>query len=493
MVHSRRNLWLSGILVLEVLLFVWKSGHFFNGDSLFFFSHRIENLSDIWRIFKGPDHLWQYRPLTYILFSFLLHPVFGRNILGYNLFPLIVHGANTLIVFGILRMLGLADRGAVLGAFFFGVHCVAFYVTYGVEFLPDFSYAFFYLLSVFLFLKFLHNDSRLTALFSLLSFVLSLLCKEAAVTLPAVLFAMAFLRGERGFSLPWGSILRNLSLSFRRTSAFLLAGAAYLAFHWIVKAGQIYAPGIDHPHHMEFSLYALRLKYKYLKWALNLPDGLVFRFEGLTNYLIALAILAFAVPFVFSTLRRLWLQDRLAWFGSLWFWVALSPVLLLRNLTMHHYLYIPLVGLALLLGAWLDRVSEHWIREGKPLGRWLIPAFIAVCTTAVLFHNFHAARNSWIAEASAIAEASLQEMQRLHPTLPEGTTLYIIDRSPWMRGDLPWFFDHGGLFRLFYPVRSLDVHFIGRDGTPPAKHELAGNAIILEFDGFRLRENDSGP
>jgi hypothetical protein len=492
MLHSRRNLWLTGILVLEALLFVWKSDHFFNGDSLFFFSHRIENPSDIWHIFKGPDHLWQYRPLTYIIFSFLLNPVFGMHPLGYNLFPLIVHGANTLIVFGILRMLGLADRGAVLGAFFFGVHCVAFYVTYGVEFLPDFSYALFYLLSVFLFLKFLNNGRRLAAVFSILSFILSLLCKEAAVTLPAVLFAMAFLRGENGFSMPQGSIRRAIGLSFKKTFVFLLTGAAYLAFHWMAKAGQIYAAGIHHPHHFEFSFDSLRLKYKYLKWAFNLPDGLVFRFEGLTNYLIALAILAFVVPFTLSAVRRLWMTDRWTWFGSVWFMAALSPVLFLRNLTMHHYLYVPLVGLALLVGAWLDRVSRHFADAGKGSARWIIPAFVATCTAAVLFHNWHAAKNSWIAEASVIAEASLKEMKKLHPVLPEGTTLYIIDKSPSPRGDVPWFYDHGGLFRLFYPVQSLDVRFIGPGGRLPTRNAMTGNAIILEFDGFRLRESHCG-
>ena len=39
------------------------------------------------------------------------------------------------------------------------------------------------------------------------------------------------------------------------------------------------------------------------KWAFNLPDGLVFSFEGLANYLIALAILIFAV---LAWLRRYW-------------------------------------------------------------------------------------------------------------------------------------------------------------------------------------------
>jgi len=118
MTQAHRRLWLLAILVVEVGLFFWKYDHFFNGDSLFFFSHRLENWGDIGRVFKGPDHLYQYRPLTFVIFSFLLHPLFDLRPLGYNLFPLLVHGVNTPLVFGIMRALGLSDRAALLGTFF---------------------------------------------------------------------------------------------------------------------------------------------------------------------------------------------------------------------------------------------------------------------------------------------------------------------------------------------------------------------------------------
>src|SRR5512140_3529189 len=112
MFSARKYLWLAAILVAEAVLFAWKCNHFFNGDSLFFFSHEVGSWSDIGRVFSGPDHLWQYRPLTFVIFSFLLKPLFGTNPLGYNLFPLMVHAANTLVVFGIIRRLGLTERAA---------------------------------------------------------------------------------------------------------------------------------------------------------------------------------------------------------------------------------------------------------------------------------------------------------------------------------------------------------------------------------------------
>jgi len=487
---SRRCLWLSAILAAETLLFLWKYNHFFNGDSLFFFSHRIEGWADVWRVFKGPDHLWQYRPLTFVIFSFVLHPLFGMHRLGYNLFPLLVHAGNTLIVFGILRTLGLAERAALLGTFFFGAHCAAFYVTYDVAFLPDFSFSFFYLMSVLLFVKFLRAEKRGPLTLSLLCFILALFCKEAAATLPVVIAAIAFLWGREGFRLPQEPVGRTASICIRRTFPFIILGAVYLGFHWVVKAGQMYGPGIDHPHNIEFSLYSLRYKYKYLKWTFNLPDSLVFNFEGLANYLVALTVLIFTIPFVLSTIRRLWRLDRLAWCGSIWFVAALSPVLLLRNVIMHHYLYVPLVGLALVFGDWLNCAIEWFEHFGKVCARAAVIAFAAVYIASVFFHNLHAVKDSWIAQASTIAETSLQDMQKLRPTLPDGATLYFVDKSSL--GSLRWFYDYGTLIRLFYPAKALDIQFIDRGYKLPDKREMPKGALVFEYDGSHLAEVSAG-
>jgi hypothetical protein len=487
MMHfSRKTMWLSVILFTEALLFVWKCNHFFNGDSLFFFSHRLGSWADVWRVFQGPDHLWQYRPLTFVIFSFVLHPLFGMHQLGYNLFPLLVHAANTLIVFWILQTLGLSERAALLGTFFFGAHCAAFYVTYDVAFLPDLSFSVFYLMSVLLFLKYVRLENRGHLALSLLCFILALLCKEAAVTLLAVVVAISVLWGREGFRWPQAPIKGTARICFRRAFPFIVLGAVYLGFHWIVKAGQMYGPGIDHPHHIEFSLYSLRYKYKYLKWIFNLPDSLVFNFEGLANYLVALTVLIFAIPFILSTIRRLWRLDPLAWCGAIWFVAALSPVLLLRNIIMHHYLYIPLAGLALIFGDWFHRVIERFELLGKIYARTVIIGFATVYAASVFFHNLHAVKDSWIAEASTIAETSLLDLQKLRPTLPDGATLYFVDKSSL--GSLRWLYDYGTLIRLFYPAKSLDIQFIDRGYRLPNKHDMPKGAIVFEYDGAHLTE-----
>jgi hypothetical protein len=72
----------------------------------------------------------------------------------------------------------------LLGTFFFGIHSTAFYVTSTVAFLPDLSYSFFYLLSVFFFVKYLrvravHHDGFVSPFLFNGAFL-----QEAAITLP---------------------------------------------------------------------------------------------------------------------------------------------------------------------------------------------------------------------------------------------------------------------------------------------------------------------
>lgn len=484
---SRRWLWLAAIIAAEALLFLWKCSHFFNGDSLYFFSHKIDSWAGIWQAFRAPDDLWQYRPLTFVIFSYILRPLFGLSPLGYNIFPLFVHAGNTLILFSILRTLKLSERAALIGAFLFGAHSTAFYVTYGVAFLPDLSYSIFYLLSLLCFARFLRAGKRNQLAWSATFFILALFCKEAASTLPIVALAISFFWGQEGFSSPWEKLGDAIGRSVRKAIPLLLLDILYLGFHWITKAGQIYAPGIDHPHHMEFSLHALHFKYKYLKWAFNMPDGLVFNFESAANYVIAFAVAILFMPFVIAMIRRLWSLDRLTLCGSVWFIAALSPVLLLRNLTMNHNLYVPIAGMALVFGPWFEGVMDRFAASGKMRVRAVTIAFVAVYMASVFFHSVSAVQTSWIAQASAVAEISLQDLKRLRPTIPDGATLYFVDKSSL--GSLRWFYDYGSLVRLFYPAKSLDIRFIDRGYSLPNRGEMPKGAIVFEFDGSHLSEN----
>lgn len=480
---------IAALLLVEIALLIGKSDHFFNGDSLFFFSNRLDSLEDVWQKFKGPDHLWQYRPMTFVIFSFLLYPLFKAQSLAYNILPILAHLAATLLIYRILRLLGLGRTAAFLGTLFFGVHSVAFYVTYGVAFLPDFTYAFFYLWAILFFLRYLEFKAWRMLAASLAAFFFSLMCKEAAVTLPAIVLFLGWLHPRVPERIDRAGLFSRLRRALATTLPFIVLGFLYITFLWVTKEGRLYGVTGDHPHHANISLDVLVSKYKYLKWAFNLPDGLVFEFESWTNYGVAAGIAVFIVPFVLAAIRKLWRGEPIYWLGVLWFSAALTPVVFLSNLTMHHNLYVPLVGLSAIIGIWLEEESSSILvrsRHGASVFLWL---FAASLISATAFHNSKAVRNSWIAEASSFARESLQDLKRQRPFLSENAALYILNSST---KDLAWFYDYGSLFRMFYPHPSLVVKFAPFRGTLPTDLEPGKDWIVLLYDGKRLLDVTRG-
>jgi hypothetical protein len=485
--HSafRRQWVLAALLVLEAAVFVWHVKHFFNGDSLFYLSHRITSWSGAMKAFCSCDSRWQYRPLTYLVFSFVLFPLFGMNPVPYNLFGLGVHMLNTLLVYRVLLGFSQRETAALLGAFFFGIHTAAFYIAYdGITFLPESSYAFFSLLAILFHRAYCQKGRALRLWASLLAFVLALLSKETAVVLPAVVWlGLVFCDPAATKRLWQGGRIRAHA---KRVLPLCAVALLYLLVSGIIKKGVMYPLSPSHSHNYELSWYALRLKYKYLKWALNFPDGLIFEFVSWSNYLVAMGVALFTLPFTLALIRGLARGNRKYWFAASWFLIFLSPVLLLRNLTMVHYLYLPVVGVAFALGLWLDELR---VRGGRARRTVFFAAFALTTIAAAVHHNRQAARTSWIAEASRVAESALGDLRKERPRLPEKAGLLIVNGSS---RDLDWFFDYGNLFRLFYNEPELEVLFVKEGAPMPKDFCSASKWIVLRYDGAGLREMEKG-
>src|SRR5262249_38275260 len=147
----------------------------FDGDAFFYFAHRLSEHSSLKDTLFSMDAAHQYRPLGLILFSYVLHPLFGLSMMPYNLTALFFHICNTILVYFILRRLLKTQLSIFAGTFFWGINPVAIYVTHSISFLADFSYAFFYFAALLLFLKFVETPKTRLAVGSIVCFVLSLL------------------------------------------------------------------------------------------------------------------------------------------------------------------------------------------------------------------------------------------------------------------------------------------------------------------------------
>src|SRR5262249_8420371 len=152
----------------------------------------------------------------------VFYPWFGLNPYGYHWVVFVLFFATTCILFLFLRPLLLAAPyracirsahltrsfvAAAAGTLFFGIHSMNVYVTYDFAFTPELFYASFYLLSCIAYLR-SENSKRRYAL-SLVFFVLALMSKEAAVTLPANIALLTILASERKKD-GWRSLSRVL-------------------------------------------------------------------------------------------------------------------------------------------------------------------------------------------------------------------------------------------------------------------------------------------
>lgn len=497
------------ILGLEVLLFCWSFTAFFGSDSIFFFARRIVDPGQALASLSSVDDRGHYRPFTQLLFSYVLYPTFKLNHVGYHFVPLFFHFANTLLVFGILRRLLSQKIAVVAGTLFFGLHATNFFTTYSITFLPDFTFGFFYFGAVLSFLVYQEGHRRFWLVISFASFVLSLLCKEAAVTLPAILTLCSVARFRRAVprrsdALPiWRRVIAPLA-------GHILILAAYLCFLGFIKQGEFYPRNSHDPYRASLSLSNLKQKTKYAWWALNLPSGigqlkghprvmaqlgklvpephLAYLGEISNLYvrptrLLRLVLMIPLTVLFFAAVRARWRSEPMVAEGLIWFLIALSPVLLLASKTMRHNLYVPLVGVAAVMGI-AAQLGTTLLRRRRPgmvraASTCLFVMFFASSALGV-YNNL---RFSWPARASHVAQNSLSDLQSVHPVLPANATLYLVDNND---EETFFLFEGGNLFRVFYGSSKLNILFGSRGQALPANSLSDPSVFVLAYYNTHL-------
>src|ERR1044071_7480989 len=153
---STSSPWLLGVLLVALIFIayaqVFRAGFIWDDES-----HLTRNpcvvgplgLKEIWTTTQAV-----YYPLVLTTF-WVLHKFFGLNPLPYHLLNIFFHAASAVVLWRILRVLGV--RGAWLGAALWALHPVMVQSVAWVTELKNTQSCFFYLLSIFCFLKW--NDA----------------------------------------------------------------------------------------------------------------------------------------------------------------------------------------------------------------------------------------------------------------------------------------------------------------------------------------------
>jgi tetratricopeptide (TPR) repeat protein len=193
--------WLKGGLLVVAVVFayqpVWHAGFIWD-DDVYVTQNRLltapDGLQRIWFSLESPS---QYFPLTYTTFR-LERAFWGLKPAGYHWVNLLLHAVNALLVWRLLKRLGVP--GAWLAAAIFALHPVQVESVAWITERKNVLCLLFFLLSLRAWIEFVEARPRPGGwryyYLALLLFALALFSKTTACTLPAALLLVLWLKGK---------------------------------------------------------------------------------------------------------------------------------------------------------------------------------------------------------------------------------------------------------------------------------------------------------
>jgi protein O-mannosyl-transferase len=348
------------VIALAIIVAYWPAlngGFIFDDDVLLVNNKLIQAPDGLYRIWFTSEPI-DYWPVTNTAF-WIEWRLWGWNTTGYHVVNLVLHIANALLVWLILRK--LAIPGSFLAALLFAVHPVNVESVAWISQLKNTLSLFFFLVSILCYLKAKEKskqpvkdsaDSRgATYLFwtSLLAFVLAMLSKGSVAILPLVLLLIVWWQGRR---FTWPDFQRILPY-------FYVAGFLTLVNIWFRTHGsgeiirsvtfsqRLLGAGQAIWFYLAKALLPINLVFIYPQWE--------FRTSDLLQWLPLLATIA--VTAVLWRLRSgAW--GRPSFFAWSFYCAALLPVLgfvdiyyMKYSLIADQYQYIAIIGVMALVAA----------------------------------------------------------------------------------------------------------------------------------------------
>ncbi|MAC95381.1 MAG: hypothetical protein CMC96_07755 [Flavobacteriales bacterium] len=308
-------------------------------------NNNIKNLS--WEKFKAifsSTSVGMYQPISTIFYA-ITYQFDGANPFNFHLLSLIFHLLNTFLAFTIFRKFGIEKIYALLLTAIFSLHPMQVESVSWVSAFSNLVFSTFYLLALIQYLKFCSKTQWKYYGLTLLFFLLSLLSKSSAVTLPLVLIAIDYFLKNKIQLNNWLNKIPFfvLSVTFGLITIFSRESAGHLSdlsvqFEWLERIFLISYSVLFYP----------------FKWLFPFELSVFYPYPEVTNGL--LPWIYYAAPIVLLLLLYLVWKHREKSFlvlGSLFYLLSISVVLQVipigNQLTTDRYLYLPMLGLLLIV------------------------------------------------------------------------------------------------------------------------------------------------
>lgn len=347
-VRKDRFLWLAAILALTFVVYIPSLDNgFTNWDDTHYVSANPLIAHPTFQAMLTTPLLGNYHPLT--MWSLALNYKLSKyHPYSYHLLNLLLHLANTALVFFFVWKLSGGRRWtSIVTSLFFGIHPMHVESVAWIAERKDVLFAFFYLLGLITYLRYLERKRIPWLAVTLVAFILSAASKPAAVVFPVTLLAIDVYRRR-------AMRLRTIVEKIPFFAVSILTGVL------TVKA-QIAAEAIDSVWNpFERLLIASKATLLYVE-KLFAPVHLSALYpypvaaEGLgPEFIVAFAVVAILLPAIVYLNRR----NRPVLFGLAFFFINI--LLVLQFLTVgaaviaERYTYLPYIGLFFALAWCLD-------------------------------------------------------------------------------------------------------------------------------------------
>jgi len=299
--------------------------------------------------------------------------VWGLRPFGFHLTNVLIHAANAVLIFFLIRRFAVKAGMAFLAALIFAVHPIQTDSVSYVSGRRDLLFALFYLAAFHAYLSYRASRSRAQFGLFLGLWALSLMSKEMAISLPLVIFLWNFceLWGDGDGSWAARSFQASKRAFARDKWLYVLLAAASLAFGGYVifvlrASGRAGGAGLEY---WGGSLYATlltvtRVHLWYLKQLVYpTPIAQYFGAFDISTSLLDWRVLVAAVVVGMTLVAgaALLKTQRLMAFAVFSYFAALVPVSQIvphHELLADHYLYLPIMSFGLLAALVVDAVAQ---------------------------------------------------------------------------------------------------------------------------------------
>jgi len=313
------------------------------------------DLGNIKNIFTGTVNK-TYIPLTIFTFALEYH-FFGYNPFVFHLNNLILHLAVVVLIFWFARQIGLSPKASAFGALLFGIHPMHVESVAWVTERKDVLYAFFYLLALNFYWRYLSHRKATDYIFTIVWGILSMLAKPMALSLPLAFFVCDWWKNRKW---NWAVVLDKIP--------HLLY---IIPMGWITYIQHARIPGKENLWEAvliwiwTLTFYIKKFVFPVILLPLyDLPKPV-----SLSNphYLFAIAILALLI-FAVIRLRKnkLFLLALIYYFVSIFFLLRYDEGFDLC-IVADRFMYLPSLGICFFLGVLLEKLLrnlEHF--QGTP-------------------------------------------------------------------------------------------------------------------------------